>query len=910
MNNNDELEMDENNYRYYQITKKQNLLNQNYYRNNIEPKIDKLKNFRKLDKKNKCNSLDKINLDNTYSFKYDLVKNNDEEEDLDIELEAVSKKIPINNFYEYNYGKEDTNNYDSKLNYNILNNKKTNKPCSPLSRRKRAKIHRHASYDNLHSHNIMDDAKDDFIRNYNRVNYENRNTTNINIINNNINDDINENNENLNNKTAFDFYRGSNKTQIDNNLDNIEKKTIDVKINNIKIYQNLSDRINKGNYDIDDENLMTNITKFNYDKINYIENNNTNLTNINKENNNNEKYFINIENNNIKNNELKNLEQNNEINKNINNIFNQITIENNDNEKIIKKNSNSIQNLFQNNENEKEIKENVNQNIKIENKENDEYNEKNQNIQNNNNNNYFNNNIIYNQEDKISSIKDHDINISFNQENNNQIKTDIKPQNDINNGLIDKDMYNQLIQQIKKLREENTLLKSKNEKLSEKIVQNEKDQKRKKNNESSLLQKIKKLENQLNQKNNLILKLTNKKNNNIRRIRIISFYIKSKKNKDKKRSVSSSKKSNARSSNIRQPYMFKNLKINNEAELFIFSSNKENEENEEYEENYDEEKEEEEDEEKLDKNDIIQENNNQNLLNFDINELNDLKEQILERELMDEESKYILNQEKNNNNIENIKAIENEENEEIEGENFNMIKNITPNSDENKIISLKQNSINNYINNNTNNIINVINNPNDNGNNNINSTINYNKMFNNEKKNNNSMPVSNKKNSNSYYYGKKSIYEFFEKSNNKSESINDNQKIKGIQSKNNYNNNKNKYNQNYNLNFYKNNGYNNNFISLFKKNENKNNDNNTKNINNNSIINNSNNTNINKDDNNSINKKDKENNVISGDKKKQKTSLIMSVLNDNLLGNLNLNALNSRKTGLNPNDKNNFYSKK
>ena len=195
----------------------------------------------------------------------------------------------------------------------------------------------------------MVDTKDDYIRNYNRINYENRNTTNINIINNNINDDFNEINENLNNKTAFDFYRDSNKNQIDNNIDNIEKKTIDVKINNIKIYQNLSDRINKGNYDIDDENLMTNITKFNYDKINYIENNNTNLNNIKKENNN-EKFFIKIENNNIKNNELKDIEEKNEIDKNINNIFNQITIENNDNENIKKKYINNIQNLFQNNE--------------------------------------------------------------------------------------------------------------------------------------------------------------------------------------------------------------------------------------------------------------------------------------------------------------------------------------------------------------------------------------------------------------------------------------------------------------------------------------------------------------------------------------------------------------------------------
>ena len=64
--------------------------------------------------------------------------------------------------------------------------------------------------------------------------------------------------------------------------------------------------------------------------------------------------------------------------------------------------------------------------------------------------------------------------------------------------------------QIKKLKEENRILKTKNEKLYQQMIQNEKEQKKKKNNELILKQKIKKLENQLNSKNNL--KCTSKKN--------------------------------------------------------------------------------------------------------------------------------------------------------------------------------------------------------------------------------------------------------------------------------------------------------------------------------------------------------------------------------------------------------------
>ena len=79
----------------------------------------------------------------------------------------------------------------------------------------------------------------------------------------------------------------------------------------------------------------------------------------------------------------------------------------------------------------------------------------------------------------------------------------------------------------------------------------------------------------------------------------------------------------------------------------------------------------------------------------------------------------------------------------------------------------------------------------------------------NNEKNISIIPHSNK--NNSFMSGKKSIYEYFEKSSNKSESnsVNNNQKSKLVLTK------KNKY-QNYNINFYKNNGYNNSFIGLYK----------------------------------------------------------------------------------------------
>ena len=129
-------ERHENNKRYFQGIQNQKSKKGYYNENtNFQPSINKLKNFKKLDKKNKCNSLDKINIDNTYSFKYDLTNYNNnldnDDEDLDIELEAVSKKIPIDNIYFNNFYKEEKDNkdrnyeldyYESKTNFILQKN--------------------------------------------------------------------------------------------------------------------------------------------------------------------------------------------------------------------------------------------------------------------------------------------------------------------------------------------------------------------------------------------------------------------------------------------------------------------------------------------------------------------------------------------------------------------------------------------------------------------------------------------------------------------------------------------------------------------------------------------------------------------------------------------------------------------
>ena len=64
------------------------------------------------------------------------------DEDLEIELDAVSQKIPIENF-------GINNNKEEKF----IKLENTNK-ILPIQRKKRSKIHRHKSYDNLHDNNI------------------------------------------------------------------------------------------------------------------------------------------------------------------------------------------------------------------------------------------------------------------------------------------------------------------------------------------------------------------------------------------------------------------------------------------------------------------------------------------------------------------------------------------------------------------------------------------------------------------------------------------------------------------------------------------------------------------------------------------------------------------------------------
>ena len=92
--------------------------------------------------KNKNNSLK-----NNFSLNSD-----DNDEDLDIELESISQKIPLENF--------GINNKDER--YIKLEN---NNKISPLQRKKRSKIHRHKSYDNWHNHNNAKDNQNNSIIN-------------------------------------------------------------------------------------------------------------------------------------------------------------------------------------------------------------------------------------------------------------------------------------------------------------------------------------------------------------------------------------------------------------------------------------------------------------------------------------------------------------------------------------------------------------------------------------------------------------------------------------------------------------------------------------------------------------------------------------------------------------------------
>ena len=695
--------------------------------------------------KNKNNSVE-----NAYFFNYD---NNDE--DLDVELEAVSKIIPLENFgiiKEQRFVKLENNN-----------------KISPLQRKKRSKIHRHKSYDNWHNHNIVKDNENNNNINYTKINNHIRNTPNIKITNNNMRREFNEQNENLNNKTDYDLFRGNNNRQYENDTD---KNTIDTKINKVSYFRNFTDKI-----DIDNENIemMDIINEEN--KNSFKNKGNANLINLKAvHNNNNNNYFINFgkeETQNI-------INKKEELDKNIKNIFKQIDIDNiniqkdenkpNDDESLVQKIENKLRNKFEVDEDNSYF--NRTPNIK------------------NNSIHYFDNDFV----DKESENKDK-------YSNNNDII--FKPTNIIKSGKEqnentynyskDKIQHNKFINQIKKLKEENRALKSRNEKLSEKILQIEREQKKKNNNEYSLLQKIKKLENQLYQKNKIISKNSNRNNFNcIKQIKIISFFIRN------------------RNSNMKYQF-FKNLKVRNVENIRFFPDYLKDSE--------------------IDKEDSDIFNIEEN-----INISNNRDEKFEE----DDEINNIVNKRE-------------EFNEEDENEEKNIKKN--------KKIVLKKNKSNKVFSSIINNIQNNYKNIDINSNNN---TITINKIYQNNKKYNYSLPVSNKKESKNNT--KKSIYEFFEKSSsNKSIASNKNNNNKILSKK----SIPNKYNQNYNINFYKNNCYNNNFVSLFQNEED-----NKKKINTNNF--------------------EKEN--INNKKQKQKTSLIMSVLNDNLLGNMNFDLVNTNIT--------------
>ena len=696
------------------------------------------------------------------------------DEDLDIELEAISQKIPLENF---------GINIKEERYIKLENNNK----ISPLQRKKKSKIHRHKSYDYLCNHNIKNDNQknnnNDNINNYNKINYQKRKTPNIKTNDENMRRDFNEQIENPNNKTEYDLYR-ENKNKKYGNVN--ERNTINANDKNISYFKNNNKySINTFPVEIDDN--------INDDNKNSSKNNkNANLINLKAAQNNNN-YFINIENDEIQNIIIKN----EELEKNFKDIFNKIEINDNiknnenkynDDESLVKKIENKLKNKFETNNN---IEEYFNRTPIIR----------------NNYLNYFDEDFVGNDsENKNESSNNNNTEIVFkptninkdkNQNNNNDYYTNQKTQNI------------KLINQNKRLKEENRILKEKNEKLSEKIMHIEREQRKKNNNESSLLQKIKKLENQLKQKDKLISKISNKNNfNNIKRIKIISFFIRN------------------RNNNFRNNY-FKNLKIRTAENIRLFPDYlKETEfEN--------------------DENDNEDMNTGENFV--------EENEELNEHEYNEDEDEDIDNY----NNI-------NEREDSKEGDsklkkNVNQLKNL----------SMKKNKSNKVFSSIINNIQNNYKHLNSNSSNN---TININKFDYKKEKYHHSLPVSNKKKSNKNYV-KKSIYEFFEKSNtnnNKDYMDINKTKNKSIISK---KISANKYNQNYNINFYKNNCYNNNFVSLFQKEDDTKNKNNTINNGIESI---------------NYNKKDK-----------PKTSLIMSVLNDNLLGNMNFNA----KTKIETNNK-------
>ena len=698
---------------------------------------------------NNPSSKNKIN-SNENNFFFDFYNNNlKDDEDLDIELESVSKKIPIDNYVLNDNGEK----------FIKVENNNTKK--SPLQRKKRSKIHRHKSYDNWHNYNIEKNNQNNNNINYTKVNNQKSAIPNIKLVDDNTKTYFNELNENPNNKTEYDLYRINNDKKYEKET---KRNTIDVNAKKISYFENFENKIDMEPFD--------NIYKINDENKNYLKNiGKPNLINLKTANN------INKNNINIGNDELHNLiNRNKELDNNFKDIFDKIENINtnihkdenkyNDDESLVQKIENKLKNKFEAN--------NV-----------DEYYNRTPNIKNNYinyfDNDYEGNDSESNNKNKSSNVDD----VLFKPTNiiNNENK------NEINNDYLDhKNQNTKLVNQIKKLKEENRILKAGNEKLSKKILQIEKEQKKKKNDEYSLLQKIKKMENQLKQKNILITKLSNKNNfNNIKKIKIISFFIRNRKYNYQKN-------------------LFRNLKIKKVENIRFFP-------------------------------DYLKESE------YEKEDYNDMN---TEENLEDENNDNEFEEDEGIENIVNEKEDFGEEDEEIDKIINNNKKETIKKNNSDKVFSP-------IINNIQNNFKRLSSNPN-------NNTININKNYYNKEKYNHSLPVSNKKKSNNS--GKKSIYEFFEKSSNAKNNIKTNKNNnKNIISK---KNSANKYNQNYNINFYKNNCYNNNFVSLFNKED----YNNNKNI-------------IDNNDVDNINKK----------KEKEKTSLIMSVLNDNLLGNMNFNLV-------------------
>ena len=215
------------------------------------------------------------------------------DEDLDIELEAISQKIPLENF---------------GINIKEIKEERfikleNNNKISPLQRKKKSKIHRHKSYDYLRNNNITNNDQKNVsnINDYNKINYQKRKTPNIKTNDDNMRRDFNEQIENPNNKTEYELYRENKNNKFGNGKVN-NKITADAEDKNRSYFKNNKYSINT--YPIE---IADNIN--NEDKNSFKNNKNSNLINLKAVHNNNN-YFINIEND-----EIQNLINKNEIRK-------------------------------------------------------------------------------------------------------------------------------------------------------------------------------------------------------------------------------------------------------------------------------------------------------------------------------------------------------------------------------------------------------------------------------------------------------------------------------------------------------------------------------------------------------------------------------------------------------------------